>query len=43
MVETYVRRSTLCLEIFVRMDVGGQVKDVCGGSAYEVINFEEDI
>ncbi len=42
-VETYVRRSTLVFEILVRIEAGAQVKDVCGGSAYEVINLEEEI
>jgi hypothetical protein len=42
-VETYVRRSNLAFEIFVLNEVGGQVKDVCGGSAYDVISLDEDI
>lgn len=41
--ETYVRRSLLVFDIFVLSEVGGQVKDVCGGSAYDVINLDEDI
>jgi hypothetical protein len=42
-VDAYVRRSTLLLEIRVRNEVGGQVKDDWGGRAYEVINLEEEI
>jgi hypothetical protein len=42
LVETYVRRSTLVFEIRVLRELGGQVRDDCGGSAYEVINFEFD-
>jgi len=42
-VDAYVRRSVLLLEIRVRNEVGGQVKDDCGGKAYEVINLEDEI
>ena len=42
-VETYVRRSILVLEVLDLVDVGGQVKMDCGGSAYEVINLDEAI
>jgi hypothetical protein len=42
-VETYVRRWILLFEIFVLREVGGQVKDVCGGNAYEVMSLEEEI
>lgn len=33
LVETYVRRSTLLFEIRVRRELGGHVKEDCGGSA----------
>lgn len=42
-VETYVRLSIFAFEIFVLSEVGGQVKDVCGGSAYDVISLEVEI
>lgn len=42
-VETYVRRSNFAFEIFILSEVGEQVKDVCGGSAYVVISLEEAI
>lgn len=42
-VETYVRRWILLFEVFVLREVGGQVKDVCGGSAYDVMSLEEEI
>ena len=38
--ETYVFRFVCDLEILVRVEVGGQVKLACGGSAYEVIKRE---
>lgn len=42
LVETYVRRSIPFLpEFFKRTEQGGQVKDDCGGRAYEVISFED--
>ncbi len=41
-VETYVLRSVLSLPAFLnRIEQGGQVKDDCGGSAYDVISFED--
>jgi hypothetical protein len=33
----------MLFEIFVLREAGGQVKDVCGGSAYDVISLEEEI
>lgn len=42
-VETYVRRSNWLFEILVLSEIGGQVKEVCGGSAYEVISLDADI
>lgn len=42
-VDAYVRRSTLCFEIRVLNELGEQVKDDCGGRAYDVINLDEDI
>lgn len=43
-VETYVRRSMLFFPvIFKRTEQGGQVKDDCGGRAYEVMSFEDRV
>ena len=42
-VETYVRRWILDFESLVLSEVGAQVKYVCGGNAYEVMSFEEEI
>tara|TARA_R110002060_G_scaffold57739_6_gene67955 strand:+ start:74 stop:367 length:294 start_codon:yes stop_codon:yes gene_type:complete len=42
LVETYVRRSTLVFDTRVRRELGGQVKEDCGGSAYEVMSLEEE-
>ena len=42
-VETYVRRWILDFECLVLSEVGAQVKDVCGGNAYEVMSLEEEI
>lgn len=42
-VAAYVRRSACVFEIRVLKEHGAQVKDDCGGSAYDVISLEEEI
>lgn len=42
-VETYVLLSSCFLEIRVLTEHGEQVKDVCGGSAYDVTSLDAEI